>query len=608
MTSSASRTGSSPAATARRSSNASPRSWIRRRMRWISPSPCGSGRRSNSRCRGSRSKELEKKDLVPFLGDSGYDEALVLQSIERIRRYFQEKGHYRVVVNRTEERSPEVVRLAFEVVPGPRLTLDEVRFEGNTSYDPERLRRLMTTSARRFLLPGSGRLVDEELSADLSNLRSFYQLEGFDRSQVGPARIVEQGDRLEVVVPIAEGRCRRVGELVLQDLAPLDESAARKALALESGGPFHRLLLERSVDTLRALLEDRGYGGALVSSEVVWSADDLVATVRLRVFAGDRWVFDRTLLRGLRRTDPSIVRRFLGIAPGDPVRQAAVLDLQRRLYGLGIFSRVDVRVAPSAEGGGARAPGRPRGGPIAVGAGGRRLRLGERRARPVAPLAGEPLRQGDLAFARSSRQPEGPAHAADLPPALHRQPPGRAPRHALRRARGPPRLQRRPPRRAAGGRARARALVAAGVPLLSPGRAPGRRPVLQLRDPARQQEWPRRERHAHRRLRSPRRSARPDAWAGTPPSSSNTPSRRSPPMPTSSSSSATRPPTCRSAASGFSPAARAAGRSNRSPAVPRRRRAAPWRRACRRPSSSMPAAARPIAPTGVTSWASSARR
>ena len=299
-------------------------------------------------------KELEKKDLVPFLGDSGYDEALVLQSIERIRRYFQAKGHYRVVVTRTEERSPEVVRLAFEIVPGPRLTLDEVRFEGNTSYDPERLRRLMTTSARRFLLPGSGRLVDEELSADLSNLRSFYQLEGFDRSQVGPAHIVEQGYRLEVVVPITEGRRRRVGELVLQDLAPLDESAVRKALALESGGPFHRLLLERSVDTLRALLEDRGYGGALVSSEVVWSADDLVATVRLRVFAGERWVFDRTLLRGLRRTDPRIVRRFLGIAPGDPVRQAAVLDLQRRLYGLGIFSRVDVRVAPSAEGGEAR--------------------------------------------------------------------------------------------------------------------------------------------------------------------------------------------------------------------------------------------------------------
>ena len=299
-------------------------------------------------------RELEKKELVPFLGNSGYDEALVLQSVERIRRYFQEKGHYRVAVNRTEERSPEVVHLAFEVVPGPRLLLDEVRFEGNETFDAERLRRLMTTSARKFLLPGSGRLVDEELSADLSNLRSFYLLEGFDGSRVGPARIVEQGDRLEVVVPIVEGRRRRVGELVLQDIAPLEESAVRAALALKIGGPFHRLLLERSVDTLRALLEDRGYGNALVSSEVEWGAGDLVANVRLRVFAGEQWVVDRTLLRGLRRTDPQIVRRFLDIAPGDPVRRGMLLDLQRRLYSLGIFSRVDVRVAPGAEGGEAR--------------------------------------------------------------------------------------------------------------------------------------------------------------------------------------------------------------------------------------------------------------
>ena len=140
------------------------------------------------------------------------------------------------------------------------------------------------------MLPGSGRLVDEELSADLSNLRSFYLLEGFDQSRVGPARIEEKGDRLQVVVPIVEGRRRMVGELVLEDVAPLDEAKVRVALPLKDDGPFHRLLLERSVDTLRALLEDRGYGNAIVSSDVLWSADDLTATVRLRVFAGEQVV------------------------------------------------------------------------------------------------------------------------------------------------------------------------------------------------------------------------------------------------------------------------------------------------------------------------------
>ncbi|MEO8275465.1 MAG: BamA/TamA family outer membrane protein [Thermoanaerobaculia bacterium] len=312
------------------------------------------GPRIDFEVQGATLRELKKNDLVPFLGDSGYDEALVLQSIDQIRRYFQEKGHYRVAVTKTETREADRVRLLFEVVPGPRFTLDELSFTGNASYDSDRLRRLMSTSPRRFLLPRSGRLVDEELSADLSNLRSFYLLEGFDHSQVGPARIDERGDRLEVVVPIVEGRRRIVTELTLEDMTPLDAAKVREALPLKSGGPFHRLLLERSADTVRALLEDKGYGAAIVSSDVVWSPDDLQAKVTLRAFAGEQWVVDRTLLRGLRKTKPKIVRRFLGIQPGDPVRRTAILDLQRQLYGLGIFSRVDVRVAPGSEGGEAR--------------------------------------------------------------------------------------------------------------------------------------------------------------------------------------------------------------------------------------------------------------
>ena len=77
-------------------------------MRPTSPSRCDWGRKVEFSVQGITLRELEKKDLVPFLGDSGYDEALVLQSMERIRRHFQEKGHYRVAVNRTEERSAEV--------------------------------------------------------------------------------------------------------------------------------------------------------------------------------------------------------------------------------------------------------------------------------------------------------------------------------------------------------------------------------------------------------------------------------------------------------------------------------------------------------------------
>ncbi|MEZ5312580.1 MAG: POTRA domain-containing protein [Thermoanaerobaculia bacterium] len=298
---------------------------------------------------GAEQKELEKKGLLPFLGEGGYDDALVLQSVEKIRRHFQEKGHYRVEVERQEERTPDLLRLTITVRPGERYVLEEVSFEGNESFPPERLAKLMSASPRRLLLPRSGRLVDAELGADLSNLRSFYALEGFDHAHVGPAEIRENGSALAVIVPIVEGRQRLVEDLVLEGLAPLDERELRRELPIEPGGPFHRLRVEQCVDLIRARLERVGFGSAIVASNVSWDAAETGATVTLSAIPGPRELVSSVLLRGLDRTRPEVLRRFLPLHADDPLSRAALLGVQQRLYSLGVFSRVDVRAPTASE-------------------------------------------------------------------------------------------------------------------------------------------------------------------------------------------------------------------------------------------------------------------
>lgn len=156
---------------------------------------------------GADRKELEKKDLLPFLGTERYDEALLLQSAASIRKYYQEKGYWKVQVETSEERDGEVQRVRVAIEPGPKLVLEEIEFEGNELLPDEQLARRMATSPKRALTPGSGRVVDEQLAADLSNLRSYCAVQGFGEAKVGPARVEEiGGDRLRLVVPIEEGR------------------------------------------------------------------------------------------------------------------------------------------------------------------------------------------------------------------------------------------------------------------------------------------------------------------------------------------------------------------------------------------------------------------
>jgi outer membrane protein insertion porin family len=300
---------------------------------------------------GAERKALEKRGLLPFLGEAGYDDALVLQAVALIRSDYQQRGHYRVTVTTEEEREIERLLLRLKVVPGPRLVLEEVTFEGNESFPAERLARLMATSPRRLLLPGSGRLVDEELTADLANLRSFYALEGFAEAKVGPPRIEERGEALYLTVPVVEGPRQRVGTLSFTGVESLGVEELERDLPLEVGGPFHRVRLEQTVDAVSAAYERQGYRSALVSASVDWNADHSLAAVTLDVLEGNRTLVDAVILRGNRRTGSDIVRRFVELEPGDPVSTESLLEVQRSLYRLGLFSQVDVAVPASGGGG-----------------------------------------------------------------------------------------------------------------------------------------------------------------------------------------------------------------------------------------------------------------
>lgn len=298
---------------------------------------------------GADLDQLRRRDLLPFLAEEGYDDAVVLQAVDRIRRWYQERGHYRARVERREERRGEDIRLTLTVDPGPLLTLAEVHFTGNESVSEERLRQLMTTTEKRLLVAGSGRIVDEVLAADLDNVRAFYALSGWADARVGPPEVAERGSELVLTIPIVEGSRSRLVDLRLEGVAAIPEESLRQELPLRSGGPFHPRLLDETLDRVRARYEQLGYAQAQVSATTDWNADRTLVDVTLRVLEGPQQVAANLIVRGNQRTDSDVIRMLAGIDPGEPLSRRRLLDVQRSLYRLGIFSRVDVELAPAGE-------------------------------------------------------------------------------------------------------------------------------------------------------------------------------------------------------------------------------------------------------------------
>ncbi len=292
---------------------------------------------------GASLERLLDDRLLPFMVEEGYDSSLLLQTEQRLKSHFQSQGHYRVSVDAREERVGEdLLRIVVEVDQGETYLLREVRFAGNERIPTARLDALISTGPRKKLVPGSGRLVDEVLRADLDNLRSFYALEGFSGSPVGSARIEEQGTDLTVTIPIEEGPRRRVVDVEIEGAEALSPEELLADLVVAPGGPFHPQRLQASLDRIRSRYEAKGYDTTQVSSSLDWNDENTLVDVLFQVLEGPQARVERVIVRGNRKTHTPTLLRWIGLEPGEPVSTRRLLEVQRDLYRRGIFSRVEV--------------------------------------------------------------------------------------------------------------------------------------------------------------------------------------------------------------------------------------------------------------------------
>jgi outer membrane protein assembly complex protein YaeT len=289
---------------------------------------------------------LRRKKLFSLLEQQRFDEALLEHVLGGIRRFYQERGHYGVEATWQMAREPEVVRLRISIRKGPVSTIAAVSFQGNEVVTAEELRERMSTGPPA-VFGASGFLVSDQLEDDLANIRSHYARRGFPDASVGPAQVRRENQSLFVDIPIEEGPQHRLVDLVFVGVDDESVLAALADLTLVSGGPFHSRLLEETLDEIRAAYEDAGYLSAQVSVEATSDPVSPLQSLEIRVMEGPQVRVGRIILRGNAATHSNTVRRSLGMESGDIISRRALLDAQRRLYRLGIFSRAEVRLAPT---------------------------------------------------------------------------------------------------------------------------------------------------------------------------------------------------------------------------------------------------------------------
>ena len=302
---------------------------------------------------GTKISDSTLRSLLPIYEEGAVDEDLLQEGRRNLRDYLERQGYFDAEVDYTTEEDPaegqqgstEVITYRVEL--GSHHRLVGLAFSGNHYFGDDLLRARIRIQPAAFASPG--RFSSGQLSSDVASLTELYQSNGFRDVQLSSDLTdnyqSHTGD-LFVTFRIQEGMQSRIAKLTLEGNHALSSDELSRVIGSTAGQPFSDLNVAGDRDNVLALYYDQGFPNAQFRSTV----DNLPpeagqgprVSLTYQIDEGQQIRVAQVLVGGYEHTHPSVIVREIQLHSGGPLSESAVVETQRRLYNLGIFSRVAI--------------------------------------------------------------------------------------------------------------------------------------------------------------------------------------------------------------------------------------------------------------------------
>jgi outer membrane protein assembly factor BamA len=188
----------------------------------------------------------------------------------------------------------------------------------------------------------------------VNSIEALYRANGFSEVKVtsdvkdvdkGPHGAALKEAQVQVVFTIVEGPQQKFGDVELTGVTEERRKAIKALLSSQTGQPFSLITVSGDRDAIQSYYLAHGFDHARVEiAQSVESANKARTDVALNVTEGQQVSVDKVLLSGIVHTRPKVVESQILVHAGDPLDQAALLQTQRNLYNLALFSEVNVAV------------------------------------------------------------------------------------------------------------------------------------------------------------------------------------------------------------------------------------------------------------------------
>lgn len=305
------------------------------------------------------------RELLP-VETQGFSLQLARLGERNLENYLQEQGYFfskvRLRCEPTDCSGPPV-HLFYDLQPGQRYDLDEIRIEGTDQLSIRDVSdKLQSKKAAFFgaipvlknlpLVGGYARGItsDDRIRRDRDTIRSRMADLGFRSATVtSRTETKPQSEDLILVFHVDEGTRATIADVTFSGNAIFAATDLRQTLAFKEGEAFSPTKAHQTTKNIKSFYGERGFLDATALYTIVDLAPDSVM-LQYNVTEGERAIVAEIEVTGQTKTREASIRRFVAFKPGDVLTPALIRRTQRDLYAAGAFSEVAIRHEPMAGG------------------------------------------------------------------------------------------------------------------------------------------------------------------------------------------------------------------------------------------------------------------
>jgi outer membrane protein assembly factor BamA len=290
-------------------------------------------------------------NLKDFLLQEGYFDATVSVRVVGADATTSVRAATRPGTGANAETAQESV--VYSVVKGVKHKVGSVTITGNHYFNTELLKeRMRVQKADAYLR--TGRYSPALMKADVESILALYRANGFDKAAITTSiqdtDTAKSGKKLKegeiaVLVTVAEGPQQKFGTVTLAGVTSGRVKEVRELLNSKEGQPYSLITLSGDRDAMFGYYLSHGFEQAKIEvKQQVEDKDAQRTDVTLNVTEGEQVFVGRVLQSGIAHTQAKVVARETTFHAGDPLDESALLETQRRLYGLALFNEVTTAV------------------------------------------------------------------------------------------------------------------------------------------------------------------------------------------------------------------------------------------------------------------------